>query len=214
MPTSLRPHRALALLAIVAAATIGCEVAVVDLGSNHPDAGGAGGDGGLDAGTGGSTGPVTTSDCPGVTEAEQQVLYGHPCGGSTCADAMGAARVIGSAAELASVLETQWRTCAGDVPWPAGVVGLEFQPGCTIFLLHDAPDGGVARGVLPEDQGNFNVVETKLGDAVTRTLALYFPTFTWEVAATTSDCPHRLLLTGAHGSTVGFAAVSGAPGPQ
>lgn len=201
----------LAILPLVA----GCEVAIVDLGSNH---GGAAGQGGStpDAGTAGgmiSTGPVTTEDCPALTEAQAEVFYGHPCNGD-CSTSFTAPRAVGSAAELVAVMQTQWRTCSGEVPWPAGVVGLELQPGCTIFLLHEAPDGGVARGVLPEDQGNFNVVETTFGDAATRSLVLYFPTFTWAVSAVTSDCPHRLRFTSGDGGVTDFAAVSSAPGPQ
>jgi hypothetical protein len=193
---------------------VGCRIAVVDLGSNHAIVGNdAGNDTGADAGADGPIEPVVTSDCPGVTEAEIEALYGHPCG-ATCASAEGAARVVGSAAELVAVTATQWRTCSGEVPWEPDVVGLEFQPGCTIFLLHDAPDGGVARGVLPSEQGNFNVIETTVGGSVTRELELIFPTWTWRVAVTTSDCPQRMRFEGSPGSSADFAAIASAPGPN
>lgn len=123
--------------------------------------------------------------------------------------------MVGSGAELVGVTATQWRTCSGEVPWSADVVGLEFQNGCTIFLLHDAPDGGVARGVLPQDQGNFNVIETTQGGSVTREIKLYFPTWTWRAAVTTSDCPQRMRFEGSPGErSADFAAIVGAPGPQ
>jgi len=169
-------------LLTVAGAALGCQIAVIDLGSTRPlDHGDAGADA-AGTGTGGApVGPVTTSDCPEATEAEIQALYGQPCAS----------------------------TCAGEVPWPAGVVGLEFQNGCTLFLLHDAPDGGVARGVLPEDQGTFNVIETTLGGSVTaRAIELYFPTWSWRVSVTTSDCRHRMRLVGSHGGATDFAAIT------
>ena len=191
-------------------AMLGCQVDVVDLGSNHAI---AGNDAGADAGADGPTGPVITSNCPGVTEAEIEALYGHPCA-ATCASAAGPARVVGSADELVAVTATQWRTCSGEVPWDSDVVGLEFQPGCTIFLLHDAPDGGVARSVLPSEQGNFNVIETNAGGSVTRAMELHFPTWTWHVAVTTSDCPQRMRFDGAPGSSADFAAIANAPGPN
>lgn len=222
---STRQHRApLGLRALLAAMSglvtvvggaLGCQVAVVDLGSTHaPDGGGTGGAGGSPgAGSVGSGGPVTTSDCPQTTEAQVQALYGQPCA-STCADGEGPPRVVGSSVELVAVTATRWRTCAGEVPWPADVVGIEFQNGCTLFLLHDAPDGGVARGVLPEDQGTFNVLETNAGGAVTRALDLYFPTWTWRVSVSTSDCPHRMRLTGAKGAADFTGIQSASPTPM
>lgn len=196
-------------LLTVAGAALGCQIAVIDLGSTRPlDHGDAGADA-AGTGTGGApVGPVTTLDCPEATEAEIQALYGQPCA-STCAAGEGTPRVVGSSAELIAVTATRWRTCAGEVPWPAGVVGLEFQNGCTLFLLHDAPDGGVARGVLPEDQGTFNVIETTLGGSVTaRAIELYFPTWSWRVSVTTSDCRHRMRLVGSHGGATDFAAIT------
>ncbi len=191
-------------------AMLGCQVSVVDLGSNHAV---PGTDAGADTAPDVATGPVVTSDCPGVTEAQIAALHGQTCA-ATCASVEGPPRGIASAAEIIAVTATQWRTCSGKVPWPADVVGLEFQPGCTIFLLHDAPDGGVARGVLPEDQGNFNVIETTLDGVVTREIELFFPKWTWRVAVSTSDCPQRMRLEGPPGSVAAFAAISSAPGPN
>ncbi|MEP7122365.1 MAG: hypothetical protein ABJE95_15695 [Byssovorax sp.] len=208
-PLRTRPLLAAALGLLAATTTmLGCQIAVVDLGSNHAI---SGADAGADAD--GASDPVITSDCPSVTEAQIATFYGHPCD-STCSNAIGPARVVGSAAELVAVTSTQWRTCAGEVPWPADVVGLEFQPGCTIFLLHDAPDGGVARGVLPDDQGNFNVIETTSNGSVTREIELYFPTWTWRASVTSSDCPHRMTFEGSPGKSADFAAISSAPGPN
>jgi hypothetical protein len=156
---------------------LGCQFALVDLGSNDagiPDAG-----------------PIITSDCLTVSEAEINALYGSPCA-STCAMTGGAPRVVTSSAELIAVTAGRWLTCGGEVPWAADVVGIEFQVGCTLFLLHDAPDSGVARAVLPDEQGTFNVVTTTSGGVTSRALDLFFPTWTWRVQVTTSDCPHRM----------------------
>ena len=194
------------LAPIASLAMLGCQVAVVDLGSNHAPEVGAGG---------GDAGPVTTSNCPYVTEAEVQALYGDPCN-STCAEGAGTPRAVMSSAELVAVISGQWRTCGGELPWDSdagsGVVGIEFQAGCTIFLLHDAPDGGVVRGIQPSDQGTYNVLETIQGSSITRRVELFFPGVAWTVAATTSDCPHRMALAALDGGGGDFVGIpSGLP---
>jgi hypothetical protein len=195
-----------ALLPIASLMVLGCQVAVVDLGSNHPVSAG---------GTGGASdaGPVTTMDCPYTNEAEIQALYGHPCT-STCADGQGPPRVVASSVELVAVTTGKWLTCTGEVPWPNGVVGIEFQDGCTLFLLYDAAAGGVTRGIAPTDQGTYNVVETTYEGSLTRTVELYFPTWTWRVAVTTSDCPHSMQLAGEDGGVTTFVAVTSTAPPS
>jgi hypothetical protein len=186
---------------IALCALLGCEAAPVDLGSNAvADAGGGGGAGGT------APAPVVTSDCPSATEAELEALRGSPCD-STCAMTGGTPRDVAGAVELVAVTAGRWRTCAGPVPWAADVVGIEMQAGCTLFLLHDAPDGGVSRSVLPEEQGTFNVVSTTLGGATTRALDLFFPGWTWRVEVTTSDCPHRMSWTRDGGAGPAFAGI-------
>jgi hypothetical protein len=183
-------------------AVVGCPISLYEVGSN---------DAVVDASDAGDGGPVTTSNCPYTNEAVVQMLYGHPCD-STCADAFGAPRVVGSSEELVAVTAGQWRTCAGEVPWAADVIGIEFQAGCVLFLLHDAPDGGVVRGGDPSDEGTYNVLETTLNGSVTRSIEMFFPNWTWTVAATTSDCPHRMRLAGTDGGTSEFVGIpSSAP---
>lgn len=190
------------VMPIASLAMLGCQVAVVDLGSNHaPDAGGAG-----------DAGPVTTSDCPYVSEAEIQALYGHPCT-STCADGEGPTRVVTTSVELVAVTAGRWIACTGQPPWAADVVGIEFQAGCTLFLLHDAPDGGVARGIDPSEQGTYNVLTTTAGGAVTREIELFFPSWTWRVTATTSDCPHSMRLVGPDGGAASFVGITAGTAP-
>jgi hypothetical protein len=95
------------------------------------------------------------------------------------------------------------------VPWASDVIGVEFQAGCTVFLLHEAPDGGgVVRGVMPSDQGTFNVIQTTLGSSVTRRVEIYFPAQTWSVAVTTSDCPHKMKLVDLAGGETELAGIS------
>lgn len=192
-------------LAAIAALMPGCQVVAVDLGSNEPlivhheslpDAGS------IDSGSG----PVVTADCPRVSQVDVEALFGHPCA-TTCESGEGPTRVVGSAAELFAVTATRWRTCAGDVPWAADVVGFEVQSGCTLFLLHDAPDGDVVRGIEVDDQGTFDVVETRDGDAVTRLLEFHFPKGTWRAAATTSDCPHHLHLDRGDAGPLDFVGI-------
>jgi hypothetical protein len=188
------------IVPLASLAALGCQVSVVDLGSNRP------------AGTGGAPGPVTTMDCPYTDEAEINALYGQPCA-STCADDAGPPRVVHSSVELVAVTAGRWLTCAGQAPWAADVIGIELQAGCTLFLLHDAPDGGVVRGITPSDQGTYNVVETTFEGATTRVLQLYFPDFTWRVTVTTSDCPHRMRFVGPDGGEIDFVAITAAAGP-
>ncbi len=192
------------MIAVAAPAVLGCQIALMDdVGSDHSV---------LHTSEGSDAGPVTTSNCPYPGEAEVQALYGHPCD-STCADAFGAPRMVASSAELVAVTSGQWQTCAGEVPWAASVIGIEFQAGCTLFLLHDAPDGGVVRGVDPSDQGTYNVLETTLNGAVTRSIELFFPGYTWRVNVKTSDCPHRMVLTGADGGAAQFVGIPSAAPP-
>lgn len=196
----------------VASTLLGCQVAVVDLGRTSVDAG-------AEAGTGTPIAlePLSTQDCPTVSELEVSKFYGKPCD-STCADGNGPPRDIASPAELVGVTSARWRTCAGDVPWAADVVGIEFQPGCTLFLLHDTPDGGTVRGTMPADQGQFNVIEPWSGTSVARPIELYFPHSTynnWRVSVTTSDCPHRMRFEGADGGAIDFTGIpSAGPNPQ
>jgi hypothetical protein len=164
-------------LLLAASVLLGCQFTAVNLGSN-------------DAGSTDAS-PVVTSDCPTVSEAEINALYGSPCA-ATCTMTGGAPRVVTSSTELVAVTAGRWLTCGGDVPWAQDIVGIDFQPGCTLFLLHDPPDGGVARGVLPDEQGTFNVVTTTSGGVTSRALDLFFPAWTWRVEVTTSDCPHRM----------------------
>jgi hypothetical protein len=180
-----RPRRAIRAVAFGIALSVcaACSVEVVNLGDDGPrpathDAG---------------TPTTTTSGCPDVTEAEAQALAGTSCA-SVCAEGAGAARSVGSAAELFAVIAGRWQTCGGDVPWASSVVGVEFQNGCTLFLLHASPDGGTVRGVDPSDQGTFNIVEATTGTRVARSLELFFPSLTWSVDVTTSDCPHHMEL--------------------
>jgi hypothetical protein len=193
-----------AILPFAAGALLGCQFDPVDLGSN---------DAGLpDAGLP-DVGPGTTSDCPAVTEAEVQALYGDPCA-STCAMTGGAPRVVTSSVELVAVMAGRWQTCAGAVPWPADVVGIEFQAGCTLFLLNDVPDGGLARSVSPGEQGTFNVVTTTAaGGGVTRAVDLFFPTWTWRVDVSTSDCPHRMRWSRPGGGETDFVGVTSTSPP-
>jgi len=178
---------------------VGCQVGIVDLGDD-----GARRDAGTDAPI--DLGPVTTSNCPVVTEAQVQALAGTTCTGA-CNDAFGPPRAVESSAELIAVTAGRWETCAGGVPWAADVIGIEFQAGCTLFLLHDAPDGGSVRGVTPDDQGTFNVIETSAGLSVTRAVEMYFPTWTARSRVTTSDCPHRMRLDVTDGGVTEFAAI-------
>ncbi len=127
-------------LAGAAALLLGCQTVTVDLGSNERDAGSGGGGSSAPLPVSGLV-PVTTSDCPSVTEAEVAQIYGYPCV-TTCAAALGTPRAVASSTTLEALVSGQWRTCAGATPWAADVVGIEFQAGCTIFLLHDAPDAG------------------------------------------------------------------------
>ena len=188
-------------LLLAAGATLGCQFDPVDLGSNHPDAGAL-----HDAG------PVTTSDCPVVTEAEVEALAGSPCS-STCVMTGGTPRVVSSSAELIAVMDGRWQTCAGAVPWAPDVVGIEFQNGCTLFLLHDVPDAGIARGVDPDDQGQFNVLTTTWGETTTRSLELFFPTWSWHVGVTTSDCPHRMTWSVEDRGGVSFVGIPSQTSP-
>ena len=183
-----------------------CTVSTVDLGSNQADVE-------RDAGTkdplpdAGDPGPVTTSVCPAVTEEEVEQLYGFPCV-SSCATGEGSARSVGSAAEQFSVMATQWQTCEGEVPWASDVIGMEVQAGCTLFLLHRASNGDVVRGVDSSDQGTFDIVETRLGDAVIdRSIHLHLPSFDGVVKVVTSDCPHSMVITKLDGSLIRFAAI-------
>jgi hypothetical protein len=190
------------MIAAGAPAVLGCQIALMDEMGSERSALHA-----VDAGA------VTTSDCPYVSEADVQALYGDPCA-SICAEAFGTPRVVKSSAELVAVTSGQWQTCAGEVPWAAAVVGIEFQAGCTLFLLHDAPDGGgVVRGIEPSDQGTYNVLETTLNGSVTRTVEMLFPTSTWTVAVTTSDCPHRMRLAGVDGGEGDFVGIPSARPP-
>jgi hypothetical protein len=176
---------------------LGCQFAPIDLGST--DAGSA------------DANPVVTSDCPTVSEAEINALYGSPCA-TTCSTTTGAPRVVGGSIELVAVTAGRWLTCAGDVPWAQDVVGVEFQAGCTLFLLHAAPDAGVARGVMPDEQGTFNVVTTTTSGGVTSlALDLFFPAWSWRVEVTTSDCPHwmRWRREGTETDFVGIPSASG-----
>jgi hypothetical protein len=182
-------------LLLAAGATLGCQFDPVDLGSNHPDAGAP-----HDAG------PVTTSGCPYVSEAEIEALAGTSCD-STCAGTGGTPRVATSSDELIAATAGRWQTCGGAVPWPPDIVGIEFQNGCTLFLLHDVPDAGVARGADPDDQGTFNVITTTSGATTTRSLQLFFPTWTWQVGVTTSDCPHRMVWSTQRGGEVSFVGI-------
>ncbi len=182
-------------LLLAAGLTLGCQFDPIDLGSNHRD-----------AGTLPDAGPVTTSDCPTVSEAELTALAGTPCD-STCATTGGTPRIVTSSAELLAVTDGRWQTCGGAVPWAADVIGIEFQAGCTLFLLHDVPDAGVARGVEPDDQGTFNVITTTSGETTTRSLQLFFPTWSWHVGVTTSDCPHRMRWSAAGGGEVDFVGI-------
>jgi hypothetical protein len=182
---------------LAAGALLGCQFAPVDLGSTdagRPDAS-----------------PAVTSDCPTVSEAEISALYGSPCA-STCAMTAGAPRAVTSSIELVAVTAGRWQTCGGDVPWAQDVVGIEFQAGCTLFLLHDAPDAGVARGVQPDEQGTFNVVTTTSGGVTSRALDLFFPAWTWRVEVTTSDCPHWMRWRRPSGAETIFVGIPSASG--
>ncbi len=119
---------------------------------------------------------------------------------------------MASSVELVAVTAGRWRTCAGSLPWAADVSGNEFQAACNIFLLDEAPDAWVARGVLPEEQGTFNVVSTTAGDVTTRALDLFFPTWTLRVGLTTSDCPHAMRWSQKGGDDPDFVGIpSSAP---
>jgi hypothetical protein len=84
---------------------------------------------------------------------------------------------------------------------------VQFQAGCTVFLLHEAAgDAGVVEGVTPGDQGTFNVLETTEGAKVTRALEPFFPSWTWTVSVVTSDCPHGMTFTEADGGKAVFSA--------
>ncbi len=182
--TSERRWRAGAALGAPMALAAACSIQTLDLGDDRARA------------TIGDAGhaTTTTSGCPDVTEAQAEALAGTSSCASLCAQGAGAPRAIGSAAELFAVLAGRWQTCGGAAPWPSDIVGIEFQNGCTLFLLRAAPGGGTVRGVDPDDQGTFNIVETTTGTTVSRSLELFFPSFTWAVDVTTSDCPHHLEL--------------------
>jgi hypothetical protein len=196
-------HLALTL-AVAALPVLGCQAVTIDLGSNHPD-----------AGTGGEPAPsMTSATCPALSDSEGTAMEGKPCP-ATCAEGAGTPRVVSSGAELEAIVSGRWQTCSGTPPWDAGAVGLEFQAGCTLFVLYDAgsePDAGVVRGVGPDDQGTYDVVETTAGASVTWSLALHFPGGTWAATVTESDCPHHLLLARgpAEGGDLAFAGMAGA----
>ncbi len=93
------------------------------------------------------------------------------------------------------------------------MVGIEFQAGCTIFLLHDAPDAGtgrdagVVRGIDPSDQGTYNVIETRVGLLVSHAIEVNFPSGSWRATVTTSDCPHWMRLAPEGGPVLDLAAI-------
>jgi hypothetical protein len=153
-----------------------------------------------------------------LTDSAIAMIGGGPCP-ATCGDAFGAVHAASSGAELEALVSGQWRTCSGTPPWEVAhdgspsAVGLEFQAGCTLFALYDAGDAGVVRGVEPDDQGTYDVVETSSGASVTRSLALHFPSGTWTVTTTTSKCPHHLRLAREGAPELDFAGITSKPSP-
>jgi hypothetical protein len=195
---------------LMSGSVLSCAVTDVDLGNDRVRVTGAGG-------SAPDAGPVTISDCPALTEAQAEAFYGTPCA-STCADSMGPARVVKSSAELEAVISGRWQTCAGDVPWTydagSNAVGIQFQAGCTVFLLYEAPGNtGIVEGVMPDDQGTFNVLETTDGTSVRRSIELFFPSWTWIVDVATSDCAHGMTFTGADGGTTRFSGFASSSPP-
>jgi hypothetical protein len=199
--------RGAALSIAAAALALGCGTVTIDLGSNHTDAGPIPGDGG------GGSSPGTLATCPPLTDSDSAR---PPCP-ATCAQAFGAPQAVSSGAELEARVTGRWMTCSGTPPWEvareggapqtSGAVGLEFQAGCTLFVLYDAGDGVVIGGE-PDDQGTYDVVETSAGGSVPLSLALHFPTGTWTATAATSDCPYQLQLAIEGASELDFASIT------
>ena len=219
-PNTMRPvsrGRALPVpagwLLAAAVAVFGCRTVSIDLGSNDAgardadardagarDAGGGGGAGGS------GSGPAITWTCASPSDDSAPL---DPCA-STCAEGLGAPYAFSLAADLVAQLYGPWQTCAGGgaLPWAPDVMGIDFQPGCTVFLLHDAPDGGAfVRGITPDDQGSFDVLETDQAVLAGRLLRLNLPTWSRIVQITTSRCPHILRFELDGGNAVDFAAV-------
>ena len=196
---------------VAAALALGCGTVTVDLGSNYIDAGTDTGTG--STGGGGGASPVATATCLPLTDLQLDKDASPPCP-ATCADAFGEAHVVSSGGDLEAWITGRWLTCSGAPPWDVaddGAVGLEFQAGCTLFVLYDGGDAGILRG---NEQGTYDVVETPSGAAVTRSLALHFvETGTWSVTPTMSDCPYRLRLVPEGGPELDFAGITDTPNP-
>jgi hypothetical protein len=192
---------------VVAAMSGGCR-AEVDLGSNLAP---LGHDGGPDSPTPIDLSQHVEKDCPVVSETEAEALRGTTCE-STCGDPWGDTRLMTSAKELVAVTRGSWRLCAGVSPWPADVVGIELQAGCTVFLLHDA-DGGVSRSIDPAEQGTFDVIESRIGTLHGYVIDIHVPSGNLRAHVTVSDCPNRLLLTPDGAVPLDFSVALGGPSP-
>jgi hypothetical protein len=191
--------RAAFIVALVCAA---CDTPTVDLGSNRILVAAS------DASDANAPSDAPARECPVLTEAELVTLRGSATCSSTCGGEPSPVRSVSSAKELVATFEGQWLLCAGSGPWPSDVAGIEFDPGCIVFLLTEDDNGNLVRVADVAHQATFDVLSTSSGYV----LALNLASGELDVDVVTSDCPNRLRLTSSE-VTLDFCAPANRPPP-
>ena len=147
--------------------------------------------------------PKPSLACPPINEMQYPSLRGTTCTPGVCGQALDAPRAWQTPDQLAAALAGPWRFCAGSFG-PHDAVGVEFDPGCALFLLRQDDAGAFVAGTEAAYQGTFDVVT--LGGAVDG-IVLHLETGDVHASVTASSCLARARIEATDAAAVELASL-------